>query len=389
MNALDYILKNYQCPQYEKSSKERAVLRALVHTLQQEELKVLKRKLRRHSSTWSVVTDLYNEVVKAENYIVPQRNEAISSLIEQFVDKKSGKVESARKKLRNRFDKQDFLIQRKIIKAFLLSAKQDRMWAYNRLKGNWDNSFYDEVKVLWELYHENGCGHVVLRHFPVEYVYNNLSHLDIDENYTWLCIRLINHPQFQIDKERLREHYTFCGHYDVEYLYILAKSNSQIEEGTATQILYKQIIHYLNACSSPCTILKGKFDNYGVYGGNYPTTKWLDNVSHVLWCMGRLGLTEELIAYEEWDGIVQREFIDSVDYDELIKYHTTDFSEKCYMLFRNTIAKCLPNEYKHLICFPYSPVDVIDDKPKMSMSELKSNPALNVLIDQLGLEVVE
>ena len=389
MTALDYILSRYQMPKYEKAPKERAVLKALVHTLQPEELKTLQRRLKRSPSKWNVGTDLYNEALKAENNIAPSRNEPISSLLKQFTDKRSGKVATARKKLRDRFAKQDFQMQRKILKAFLSSAKQDRMWAYSRLKANWDSALYDEVKTLWEQYHEKECGQVVLRYFPTQYVYNNLSHLDIDENYTWLCIRLINHPQFQIDKGRLWEHHVFYGHHDVEYLYILVKSNSQIEKGTATRILFKQIIHYLNACPSPGAMLKGKFENCAVYEDNHPTTKWLDNVSHVLWCMGRLGLTEELIAYEEWDGMVQRKLVYSSDYEELKKYCGTDFSQECYLLFRNVIAECLPDEYKHLIRFSHSCVDEVDNKPKMSIGELKSNPTLSTLIDQLGLEVAK
>ena len=41
----------------------------------------------------------------------------------QFTNKKSGKVVSARAKLKDRFAQQDFLSQRKIIKAFLFGVK--------------------------------------------------------------------------------------------------------------------------------------------------------------------------------------------------------------------------------------------------------------------------
>jgi len=395
MSALDYILSHYQLPKYEKSPKERVVLKALVHTLQPEELKILQRRLKRSPSKWNVGTDLYNEALKAENNIAPSRNEPISSLLKQFTDKRSGKVATARKKLRDRFAKQDFQMQRKILKAFLSSAKQDRIWAYSRLKANWDSALYDEVKTLWEQYHEKECGQVVLRYFSAEYVYNNLVHLDIDENYTWLCIRLINHPQFTIDKKNLElvGVYKFYGRSDVEYLYILAKSNSKIKKGEATRILYEQMIISLNCEDGPydsrSTAFRRGFSNIEYYENYYPTTKWLDVVSHILWCMGKLGLTEELVAYEEWDSMVQRRFIYSSDYEELKKYHKTDFSQECYLLFRNVIAECLPDEYKHLIRFPYSPVDEVDNKPKMSIDELKSNPTLSALIDQLGLEVAE
>lgn len=414
MTALDYILSHYQLPKYEKSPKERAVLKALVHTLQPEELKILQRRLKRSPSKWNVGTDLYNEALKAERSITPQRNEPISFLLKQFTDKKSGKVATARKKIRDRYDKQDFQMQRKILKAFLSSAKQDRMWAYSRLKANWDSALYDEVKTLWEQYHEKDCGQVVLRYFPTQYVYNNLAHLDIDENYTWLCIRLINHPQFTIEKKKLELGGVrkFYGRRDVEYLYILAKSNSKIKKGEATRILYEQMIISLNNEDRPydslSTAFRSGFSNIEYYENYYPTTKWLDVVSRILWCMGKLGLTEELVAYEEWDSMVQRRFIYSSDYEKLKKYCRTGFSQGCYQLFRNVIAECLPDEYKHLIRFPFSPVDRVYNMPKMSITEhrnnpvdkvydmpqmgineLRNNPTLNAFIDRLGLEVVE
>ena len=395
MNALDYILNRYQLPKYEKSPKERAVLRALVHTLKPEELMVLQKKLKRSSSKWNVGTDLYKEVIKAENNNTLQRNEPVSILLKQFTDKRSGKVAVARKKLHDRFEKQDFQTQRKIIHAFLSSAKQDRIWAFNRLKGNWDSTCYNIVKALWEQYHEKECGQVVLRYFPTEYVYNNLLYLDTDENYTWLCIRLINHPQFKIEKEHLGEgeHFLFYGRSDVEYLYVLAKSGSEIQKGEATRIMFEQIIDYLNCCGwniykSVPTKLKERFRDVQYYENYYPTTKWFDVVSHILWCMGRLGLTEELIAFEEWDSMVQRRLISKTEYDELIQYHVANFVEECFQLFLDTIAECLPDKYKSLIRFSYALVDTAKKQTKMSIADLKGNPIINDLIDKLGLEEV-
>ena len=124
------------------------------------------------------------------------------------------------------------------------------------------------------------------------------------------------------------------------------------------------------------------------YENYYPTTKWFDVVSHILWCMGRLGLVEELIAFEEWDSMVQRRLISQTEYDELLQYHVADFVEECFQLFRSTIAECVPDEYKHLIRFPYTLVDAEEKKPKMGVADLKSNPIINDLIDKLGLEEV-
>lgn len=384
MTALDYILSRYQMPKYEKAPKERAVLKALVHTLQPEELKTLQRRLKRSPSKWNVGTDLYNEALKAENNIVPSRNEPISSLLKQFTDKRSGKVATARKKLRDRFAKQDFQMQRKILRAMLHASKQDRMWAYNRLNYSWDGFFFEDVQDLWEQYHEKECGTVVIKHFPKEYVYDNLSALDIQGNYTNLCIKLIHHPKFQIDKERLKEDFVFYGYPEVEYLYILAKSKSKIEKGEATRTLFNQMAVFINTHDTPPKYLGNRSYNLEQQIEEMcVSTKHFDFVSGILWCMGELGLVDELIAFEEWDNIVKHRFYSDEEVEYLTRRYNTDCIKELWNLYRQTIVECLPNEYQQLVQVKFTS----PPRQEVLFEEMKQcNPALNTLVDQLGLE---
>lgn len=248
MNALNYILENYQNLHFQESFGEKEVLKALVHTLQKEELHTLQKRLKRGSSQRSMGNVLYNEASRALNKGKLHGNESISSLLKNFTDKQSAKVVEARKKLRYRYDKQSFQIQRKILKAMLYTSKHDRLWAYEQLRSNWDKFFFEDVKVLWEQYHEKGCGRVVVKYFPMEYVYNNLAELDTIRDYANLCIKLIHHPLFQIDKKRLAYEYLFP---EVKYLHILAKSKSKIEKGEATHILFNHIVYYINHYEKP------------------------------------------------------------------------------------------------------------------------------------------
>ena len=144
-NPLEYILTHYQLPKY-KDFSSRAVLKALVNTLNHAELKELQGKLKRGTSPSNIGNELYNEIEKTLNANQPQKNEPISYLLKQFTDKRSGKVAISRPKLQDRFDKQDFHSQRKILKAFLAGSKRDRVWAYKKLKRNWDAFFADEVQ---------------------------------------------------------------------------------------------------------------------------------------------------------------------------------------------------------------------------------------------------
>ncbi len=386
MKALDYILANYQQEKYQASLAERAVLRALVHTLNKEELLRLQKKLKRGSSKWSVGKGLYEEAIKVMGKIQPHRNESISALLKVFTEKQNGKVAVARAELRDRFSKQSSQIQRKILKAMLHASKQDRMWAYNRLNYSWDGFFFEDVQDLWEQYHEKECGTVVIKHFPKEYVYDYLSALDIQGNYTNLCIKLIHHPKFQIDKKRLKEAPVFYGSPEVEYLYILAKSKSKIEKGEATRTLFNQMAVFINIVNTPPQFIGNRAYNFErqIEDGNV-TTKHLEFVSCVLWCMGELGLVEELIAFEEWDNIVKHRFYSDEEVEYLTRGYNTDCIKELWNLYRQTIVECLPNEYQQLVQVKFTS----PPRQEVSFEEMKQcNPALNTLVDQFGLTVI-
>ena len=384
MKALDYILANYQQEKYQASLAERAVLRALVHTLNKEELLRLQKKLKRGSSKWSVGKGLYEEAIKVMGKIQPHRNESISALLKVFTEKQNGKVAVARAELRDRFSKQSSQIQRKILKAMLHASKQDRIWAYNRLNYSWDVFFFEDVKTLWEQYHEKECGIVIIKYFPMEYVYDNLSALDTHGNYTNLCIKLIHHPKFQIDKERLKEDFVFYAYPEVEYLYILAKSKSKIEEGEATHTLFNQMAVFINTHDTPPKYLGNRSYNLEQQIEEMcVSTKHFDFVSGILWCMGELGLVDELIAFEEWDNMVRIKFLGSEELQYMGNAYSSEEEKELWHLFLQTITECLPTEYQQLV-----QVKCTSTSKPTKEELLNNNPALNSLVEKLGLEIV-
>ena len=387
MNALEYILTKYQLPKY-KDYSNRAVLKALVHTLNNRELKELQNRFKKGYSQRNVAGDLYNEAEKMLCANQPQKNESLSSLLKQYTDKKSGKVGVSRPKLQDRFDKQDFQVQRKILKAFLAGAKRDREWAYKKLSGNWDAFFADDIKALWEEYHDKDCERVVIRFLPEDYIIENLPLLDCDENYSWLCTRLINHPQFHFDKERLSKCvHIYWGPDEVEYLYILAKSKSSIERDEATRILYKMLIAQLLYHKEIPESYEDIEDNSTMWRGMelikkvdglVPTTKWFKVVRRVLWCMGKLGLTEELIAFEEWEKKVQYWFDRRIREEEYWLCHDT---QEYYDLFRTIVMESIPDRFRYLIN------EELESRKKRI--ELMKKPAIDSFIDEFDLEIID
>ena len=383
MNALDYILANYQREKYQASLAERKVLKALVHTLKKEELLILQKKLKRGSSKWSVGKVLCDETTKVLGKRYPKKNESISALLKAFTDKQSGKVAKARAELRERFDKQSFQMQRKILKAMLSASKQDRVWTYKQLGNVWDDYFFEDVKNLWEQYHEKECGAMIIKYFPMEYVYDNLSALDTHGNYTNLCIKLIHHPKFQIDKERLKEAPIFYGSPEVEYLYILAKSKSKIEKGEVTRILFNQMAVFIITHDTPPKYLGSRSYNFErqIEERNV-STKHFDFVSGILWCMGELGLVEELIAFEEWDNMVKIKFLENEELQYMGNSYSSEEEKELWNLFLQAITECMPNEYQQLV--NTIPVQTIQMKEDI----LQENPTIKSLVEKLGLEII-
>ena len=96
-------------------------------------------------------------------YQKPKRNNPITKLIRNYVNKKSGKVSVSREEIKWRFDYLDWKDQKKILTAFMESGISDREWAYSKMLDNWDDSFQPKVKELWETYHISlslvGFGH--------------------------------------------------------------------------------------------------------------------------------------------------------------------------------------------------------------------------------------
>jgi len=303
----------------------------------------------------ALVRDFYEEAIKVMGKIQPHRNKSISALLNAFTDKQSGKVAEARAELRDRFGKQSFQMQRKILKAMLSASKQDRVWTYKQLGNVWDDYFFEDVKNLWEQYHEKECGAMIIKHFPMEYVYDNLSALDIRGNYTNLCIKLIHHPKFQIDKKRLKEAPVFYGSPEVEYLYILAKSKSKIEKGEATRTLFNQMAVFINALDTPPKYLFNRSYNFErQIEERDVSTKHFDFVSGILWCMGELGLVDELIAFEEWDNMVRIKFLGSEELQYMGNAYSSVEEKELWHLFLQTITECLPTEYQQLVQVKYS-----------------------------------
>ena len=130
-------------------------------------------------------------------------NQPIRRLLRDFEDKKSGKVVESRREIRRRFDYLDRPQQVRFLKACFQSCKSDREWAYEEVTAHWDPKFRDIISDLWHEFHEGGARRCIVKHFPIEFVAQEIESLDNKETYYDLCLRLCYYGKFSIDKNRL------------------------------------------------------------------------------------------------------------------------------------------------------------------------------------------
>lgn len=168
-------------------------------------------------------------------YYNKKRNTSSDLLLKRFTNKKSGKVEEARKEIKARFNYLDWSVQKRILYAFLSSGKTDRAWAYAKLLRYWDDCFIPVIESLWNQYHEIKCSWPIIRHFPEEYVSKNLDLLSNGDNYYFICRRLAHHPGFHIDRSRLTI---------TEYLSVLNSAGRRIDMKDALDTLFELVGYY-------------------------------------------------------------------------------------------------------------------------------------------------
>lgn len=237
-------------------------------------------------------------------YQRPKRNNPITKLIRNYVNKKSGKVSVSREEIKWRFDYLDWKDQKKILTAFMESGISDREWAYSKMLDNWDDSFQPKVKELWETYHEYKCSWSVIRYFPLEYIKEHISEFADERDYYFICLRLAKDNDYVIDRTKLT---------DRDYLAVLWHTGRIISDDEASDTLFS-IIH---DCCLADTFMprlervgEGRYDKV-ITPANYR------EVNLAIYYL--LKLEKDIIVqqFEQWNELVEDAINDSPEFKSI------------------------------------------------------------------------
>ena len=331
-----------------------------------------------------------------------KRNTPIATLIKDYVNKKNGKVSDSRKEIQWRFRYLDWKDQKKIILAFLDSCKTDRQWAYSMMLDYWDISFELKVKELWEQLHEERCSWVVIRHFPVKYLSQNLEQFTENRDYFFVSLRLAVDENYIIKKDKLSL---------TDYLSVLHHTGRHISDDEAKDIPYI-LVHKI--CVEGFSGYERQLDRYAdSRRGSVISPIHFQNVNLALYYLRNLDCSHIVSQFETWNAEVQKTILDSPEYKAVAK---SDLDEWDDLNARINIARkyaylALDDKYKLSSdpdieevlqpkgwCVetilpkskPIIPSDASElQNPSMLKEMIAKNNALKNLVERLGLYVNE
>ena len=263
------------------------------------------------------------------------RNNPIATVIKNYMNKKSGKVTDSRKEIQRRFFGLDWKDQKKVMAAFLDSGISDRDWAYSRLLDLWDASFEEKVQELWEVYHEEKCAWVIIRHFPKEYLQKHIDQFNEGRDYYFICRRLAEDSDFVIDKNKLSK---------TDYLMALSHADSHIADEEATDTLY-EIIKDIAFHWSPSMELS---KDYMPHRREVMKASDFANVSIALYYIEKMGNDDVVTAFRTWENNVQGIVRDSEEYKALNSKSISDndYKDELATIVQNHLYYALPEKYK-------------------------------------------
>lgn len=127
--------------------------------------------------------------VQEDKVKVYKKNESVSCLLSRFIDKKSKRVVESRKELLERFEHLSFSDQKKIVIAFLKSAKRsDIDWAAEEARRRWDKSYVEPIKEAFQKCDSYSLALTIIHHMPLDYLKEMESRL-VMHNRSEYCMR--------------------------------------------------------------------------------------------------------------------------------------------------------------------------------------------------------
>ena len=230
------------------------------------EIKVLKGRM----------LDGRKERAKPKN-VSHRLNYPIDEVLDDYVNRRKGRLVEARRQLKKRFDGLDHDMQEKVMMAFMeQGGPSERNFIYDKLYGEafWVDDYIPLVQKWWNTCPEPRLAKVIVKYCPREYILEHLETLEDLCNYATLCLRTGLEP----NEEKLSPR---------TYLYVLKTVGGQLRFHHGRRMVLKHIREYLYE--------EGEVDPVcSIYDIPY--------VKRMMAYLGEMGLVEEIMALDAFDA---------------------------------------------------------------------------------------
>ena len=232
-------------------------------------------------------------------------NYPIEEVLDDYVNRRKGRILEARRQLKKRFDGQEHSVQERIMMAFMEhGGSAERDFVYGRLCGDefWTDAYIPLVEAWWEKFHDQRMARVIIRRCPREYLLEHLDELREHGSYATLCIRTGMTPE----PGRLSPQ---------TYLWVLRSTGGQLGFREGMRVVLGAVRDYLYEEQEEKPV-------DCIYGVPY--------VTRMMGYLGEMGLEEEILAIDafdrrmgrvprrEWAGAVIRAIEEEFDFPEYV-----------------------------------------------------------------------
>lgn len=223
-----------------------------------------------------------------EKQFVTRQKNAVSRMLNQLSMPDCTKKTSLREGLKARFPFVSQSYQQKILHCMLAQGTQkERLWSYTRLGWSWDEAYLQPIEGCYMEYHEVESASLIVKHFPMDYVYRHRDELAAIAGWGYVMRRLgKEHPEL-VRKELLSP---------AEWIRTVTDLRLHEYENDIEDYLYQTIANEVKK------LLNGEeWYLHGRRNERYLTLRDLPGVSIAVWSMGQMGMVDAVLRFQRYD----------------------------------------------------------------------------------------
>ena len=228
-----------------------------------------------------------------EQFAVRQKS-IVSRMLRQLSMPDGRNKTLCREGLKSRYAYVPKAYRQKILHSMLAQGtKKERLWAYTRLGLTWDNSFTQTVEQCFAEYPEAECAHLILKHFPAQFVYEHQDELVRLVGWRWVMGAIGKDYPDIVDREKLTP---------AEWVHVVVDLHMTGHNADIEDFLYNTI-----ATQVDNVLRDGYFRDSRLSLRCFPDVGW------AIWAMGQMGMADAILRFQGYDRKFEHNVPEDID----------------------------------------------------------------------------